>query len=137
MDAFTALLVTGVVVGSATYVLAAVKARAYADGNSVTAHGNGLRAVRGVAWIALAALGALFVFTSFEALTRLNEEKVELSRRRNVMAAQDRTLSVYRDGFKKLQATASQARGRPATARVAKQIEKILAEIHEREKIIH
>ncbi|HYB73008.1 MAG TPA: hypothetical protein VED18_06530 [Candidatus Sulfotelmatobacter sp.] len=136
MDAFTALLATGVVVGGATYVVAAVKARAYVDGKSVASHGNGMRGVRGVAWIALAALGALFVFTSFEALARVTEEKVELIRRRAIMASQDKTLSVYRDGFKQLQATAIQARGRPATARVAKQIEKVLAEIHEREKAI-
>lgn len=134
MDSFTALLVTGVIVGGATYVVAALKARAYADGKSVTAHGKGLQGLRGVAWIALAALGALFVFTSFEALTRMNQEKAELNRRRTIMAFQEKTLSVYRDGFKKLQAAASQAKGKPATARVAKQIEKILAEIHDREK---
>jgi len=136
MDAFTALLVTGVVVGGATYVVAALKARSYADGRSVPAHGNGMGAVRGLAWIALAALGALFVFTSFEALARVAEEKVELVRRRTIMASQDKTLSIYRDDFKQLQAAAIQARGKPATARVAKQIEKILAEIHEREKAI-
>ena len=135
MDGMTILLGAGIVIGCATFLVAAVKARCYANGISLEAQAKGVRGLRGVAWIGLAALGALYVYTSFAVLARMDEERAELIRNRMIVASLDKKLYVYRDGLQKLQATASRAKGDPATAALAKQIETILAEIRERERI--
>ena len=134
MNGVTVLLGVGILIGSAIFVWAVVKARRYANGKMPKNERGGLQGLLGVGWIALAACGALYVFTSLTVMARLSENDAEIIRRRTLVASQDRKIHVYRDGLKRVQQTLSEAKGNPANERLTSHLEMILAEIRERER---
>ncbi len=134
MDWLIILLGAGILIGSGIFLVAAWNARRYANGKTPAASGEGRQGLRGMAWIALAACGALYVFTSIAVLTRLNEKEAELTRRKTMVATLDRKVYVCRDGIKKLQGTVTQAKVDPASEQLLEHIETILAEVRDRER---
>ena len=134
MDAVTMLLGAGIVIGCGIFLVGAFKAGSYANGKAPGASANGRRGLRGMAWIALAGCGALYVYTSITVMARLNEKEAELIRRKTIVASLDRKVYVCRDGIKKLQGTVTQARVDPASERLLEHIETILTEVRDRER---
>ncbi len=136
MNGMMALVIIGIAAGCATFLVAALRARCYAIGNTIEAPRRREHTLRGMAWLALAALGALFVYTSIEFQARMNERQAELIRRKTIVASQDVKVRLYRDGLLKLQDTVAEAKGNPASQDLAKRIEAIVAEIRKRERAL-
>jgi hypothetical protein len=134
MNGVIVLLGAGIAIGFALFLWAVARARRYADGRMGEGGRGGLQGLFGVGWITLAACGALYVFTSITVMARLYEKEAEIIRRRTLVTSQDRRIHVYRDGLKKVQRTLSEAKENPANQRLASHIERILAEIRERER---
>ncbi len=139
MDELTVLLMLGIVVGGATFFVAALRARSYVQGSRDPAARNGGISLRGMAWVILAACGALYAYTSIEAMARLNEKDAELTRRRTITASLDRKLRAHHDGLRKLQAAVHEVKGSPADIppeRLTERIERILSEVQHRERAL-
>lgn len=137
MDGLTMLVIAGTVFGCTTFLVAAFKARGYAARNAREASRKGSRDLRGLAWIALAACGALYVYTSLEFLARTKESQAEITQRKTIVASLDRQVSIHRDGLRKLQGILSRVKGPSATASpetMVEDIEKILGEVRSRER---
>ncbi len=136
MSGLALLLGIGIVIGSATFLVAAFKARAFASATPREASGKAWRDLRGAGWIGLAACGALYAYTSIEFLARLNEQQAEMTRRKTIVASLDQKMSVYRSGLMKLNELVSRDRqaGMPAD-QLAARIESILADIRNRERL--
>lgn len=134
MNGMTVLLGVGIVMGCALFSWAVLRAHRYANGKRPENGQRGVQGLVGVGWIALAACGALYVFTSITVMARLTEKEAEITRRRTLVASQDRKIHVYRDGLKKVRQTLSEAKDNPANQRLANHIEMILNEIRERER---
>ncbi len=137
MDGMTVLLGAGIAIGCATFLVAAFKARRYAVAGSLGVSRQGTQDLRGTAWIALAACGALYAYSSMEFLARLNYEKADQIRRKTTVASLDKKVHVYRNGLMKLHEAVGQAKGGRASLspdELADHIEAILAEIRQRER---
>ncbi len=133
------LLMLGIVVGCATLFVAVFRAWSYVDGTGGPAARTGGSSLRGMAWVILAACGALYAYTSIESMARLNEKDAELTRRRTITASLDRKLRAQHDGLRKLQAAVREVKGTPAGVppeRLAERIERILSEVQQRERAL-
>lgn len=134
MDWLIILLGAGILIGSGIFLVAAWNARRYANGKTPAASGEGRQGLHGMAWIALAACGALYVYTSIAVLARLHEKEADLIRRQTLVSSLDRKVYVCLDGIKKLQGTVSQAKVEPAREQLIDHIATILAEVRDRER---
>jgi hypothetical protein len=131
------LLWIGISMGSGMFILGAFKARDYVERNTISSTTPGLRSLRGMLWIALAACGALQILTSVEVMARVQEKEADLIRRKTLVASLEQKIHVYRKGLKTLQGTMTQAKGAPNRVSPDKLIddfEAMLAEIRERER---
>jgi len=134
MDGSILMLIAGILIGGALFLGGAYRAYGYATrrpGGSLPPLSHGLP---GLAWIALMACGALYVFTSLTFMARLKQTEAELTHRRKIVASLDRKITVYRDGIRKLQGTVAQAREDADRDPLVQRIETLLAEIRERER---
>jgi hypothetical protein len=134
MDGSTLMLIAGIVMGGALFLGGACGAYGYVTRKSrgpLPPVGQGLR---GLAWIALMACGGLYIFTSLTFMGRLKQTEAELTRRQKIVAAQDRKITLYREGLRTLQATLASARGDAASEALARHIETQLADLRGRER---
>ena len=133
------LLILGIVVGCATFFVGVLRARSYAQRTLDPAARDGGRSLRGMAWVMLAACGALYAYTSMEFMARLNEKDAELTRRKTLTTSLDRKLRAQHDGLLKLRAAVHELKDSPAGVppeRLAERVEKILSEVRQRERAL-
>lgn len=139
MDGLGILIGLGIVVGSTLFLAGAFTARRYAEPRRGGADRPAGRALHGMLWIALAAAGALQVFTSLEVMARVQEKEAEITRRKTMVSVQDKQLLLLHRGLKELQGTVQQVKQAPQVMpaeRLPDNVETILNQIRRRERTL-